>query len=210
MHLLNIFILPFNSLPSLTLITHFFISRYYLVKKRYNRWVEKLKRGMGGGSHCICCFFTLKHLQIILGNCNEVSLRKITLFFVDSCSAAAWGQNKHNLKLNCISCRKRKFLCILCFYEIPQWRLMGEICYLLAKVTKNNTPTAMLFIYEEQSTPGKIHIRDTYCERNCGNLAEVQRLSEQDCRKPWGKAGTQRSLLVNSFAPQHPRENLMH
>lgn len=98
---------------------------------------------------------------------------KLLYSFVDSCSAAAWERNKHNrevtLKLNCISWRKLKILCILCFYEVPQWRLTGEIYHLLAKVTKNNTPTAMLFIYEEQSTLGKIHTRDTYFGRNCGN-----------------------------------------
>lgn len=184
------------------------------MKKRYNRWVEKLRREWEGGATAYAVSLHLNIYKLLWVIVMSFLWGKLLYSFVDSCSAAAWERNKHNrevtLKLNCISWRKLKILCILCFYEIAQWRLMGEIYHLLAKVTKNNTPTAMLLIYEEQSTSGKIHTRGTYCGRNCGNSAEAQRWSEQDCRKPWGKAGTQRSLLANSFAPQHPREHPMH
>lgn len=76
--LLNIFILPFNSLPSLTLITHFFTLISGKKQIQYIEW--KNLQGNGRGSYCMCCFFTLKHLEIIRGNWNEFSLSKITLF----------------------------------------------------------------------------------------------------------------------------------
>lgn len=118
-------------------------------ENRYNTWVEKLRGEWEGGATAYAGFL---HLNISYKLLWVIGISflwgKLLYSFVDSCSAVAWERNKHNrevtLKLNCISWRETEVVMHCGFSWNSTMKRRREINCVLAKVTENNTPRAML------------------------------------------------------------------